>query len=342
MMVGSLFSGIGGLELGLEEAGMSVAWQVERDAYCQGVLAKNWPTVPRHGDITTFDPTTWPQVDLVCGGFPCQPHSVAGLRKGDEDERDLWGEMVRVLRQARPRWLVAENVPGLLSTAVSGVRGAFFGRVLRDLADLGFAARWDVLSAAGVGAPHLRKRVFLVAYSSRFHAERRGESGVLAGAPGPGGGPGVGTPGHALGDRRAALPNPIGARCQGPHGIQERRCELGTCRSCGGGLLPTPRASDAFGGNVPPGRQGGLSLNQVAHRWATPTVCGNWNKVGSSPTSGDGLSTQVGGRLNPAWVCLLMGFPAGWTEGVPLPGSRKPGKPKPPAPPPPTPAEPTP
>jgi DNA (cytosine-5)-methyltransferase 1 len=163
--VGSLFSGIGGLELGLERAGMTVAWQVERDKFCQRVLARHWPKVARHDDVTTFHPSDFPSVDLICGGFPCQPHSVAGLKKGADDERDLWGEFARIVGEARPRWVVAENVPGLLSTPLSGLRGGFFGRVLADLAGLGYCVRWDVLSASGVGAPHRRRRVFIVAHS---------------------------------------------------------------------------------------------------------------------------------------------------------------------------------
>lgn len=165
MRVGSLFSGIGGLELGLERAGMTVTWQVERDKFCQRVLARHWPEVVRHDDVTTFHPSGFPSVDLICGGFPCQPHSVAGLKKGADDERDLWGEFARIVGEARPRWVVAENVPGLLSTPLSGLRGGFFGKVLADLASLGYCVRWDVLSAAGVGAPHRRRRVFIVAYS---------------------------------------------------------------------------------------------------------------------------------------------------------------------------------
>lgn len=169
MRVGSLFSGIGGLELGLEWAGMTTAWQVERDPYACRVLAKHWPDVPRHDDVTTFQPATAAPVDLVCGGFPCQPHSLAGKRLASGDERDLWGHFARIIREAQPRWVVAENVPGLLSSE----GGRYFGRVLADLASLGFDAEWFVLPAAAVGAPHRRDRVFIVAHAYGKRCEER-------------------------------------------------------------------------------------------------------------------------------------------------------------------------
>lgn len=163
MRFGSLFSGIGGIDLGLERAGMSCAFQVEIDDYCSRVLAKHWPDATRFKDIkevTEDELRACGPVDLLAGGFPCQPHSLAGKRLASEDERDLWSEYVRIIRCTRPRWILAENVPGLLSSEA----GRFFGRILRDLASLGFNAEWQVLSASDLGAPHLRERVFVVAY----------------------------------------------------------------------------------------------------------------------------------------------------------------------------------
>jgi DNA (cytosine-5)-methyltransferase 1 len=167
--VGGLFSGIGGLELGLEWAGMQTAWQVERDPYACRVLAKHWPDVPRYDDVTTFQPATAAPVDLLCGGFPCQPHSLAGRRLASGDERDLWGHFARVIREAQPKWVVAENVPGLLSSE----GGRYFGRVLADLAALGFDAEWFCFSAKEVGAPHRRDRVFIVAHANS--PQRKGD-----------------------------------------------------------------------------------------------------------------------------------------------------------------------
>jgi len=168
---GSLFSGIGGLDLGLERAGMRCAWQVEIDDYATKVLAKHWPDVTRFRDVrsvgrhngsisTCYYPLA--PVDCLIGGFPCQPHSQAGERKASSDERDLWPEFARIIREIKPTWVVAENVLGLLSSE----NGAFFGGVLRDLATLGYDVRWQVLSATQFGAPHLRERVIIVAHTS--------------------------------------------------------------------------------------------------------------------------------------------------------------------------------
>ena len=178
LTVGSLFSGIGGLELGLERAGMKCLWQVEIDTYCQKVLRKHWPEADLHSDIRECGAANLVPVDLICGGFPCQPHSLAGKRKASEDERDLWGEFARIVRELRPRWVLAENVPGLLSSE----SGRFFGRVLRDLAALGYCVEWESIPAAAVGAPHRRDRVFIVADAIRPECESRaGRRGVWEG-----------------------------------------------------------------------------------------------------------------------------------------------------------------
>lgn len=170
LTVGSLFSGIGGLELGLEMAGpFKTAWQAERDPFARSVLDQHWPGVPRFEDVRNVTAQSVPRVDLICGGFPCQPHSTAGHRLASADDRDLWGEFARIIGEIAPRWVVAENVRGLLSSADPARgrgRGGFFGRVLRDLARFGFHAEWHSFQAASVGAPHLRDRVFLLAYAT--------------------------------------------------------------------------------------------------------------------------------------------------------------------------------
>lgn len=198
MKVGSLFSGIGGLELGLEAAGMQTAWQVERDPYACRVLAKHWPDVPRYDDVRTFQPATATPVDLVCGGFPCQPHSLAGKRLASADDRDLWGEFARIIREARPRWVVGENVPGLLTSE----GGRYFGRILADLAALGFNAEWFVLSATSVGASHRRERIFIVAHADGKRQQKRKLS-AIAGQQGQPGGSGNADLEHA--DRQRQL-----------------------------------------------------------------------------------------------------------------------------------------
>ena len=155
--IGSLFSGIGGLELGLERAGLGpVVWQCELDPFCRRVLAKHWPDVERFEDVTR--PRRWPNVELICGGFPCQDVSSAGKRRGLGGERSgLWYHFAKVVSQVRPRFVIVENV-------ASGVR-AWLPTVRRNLCELGYRTRAFALSAADVGAPHLRRRVFVVAHA---------------------------------------------------------------------------------------------------------------------------------------------------------------------------------
>jgi DNA (cytosine-5)-methyltransferase 1 len=162
MNVLSLFAGVGGLELGLERAGMTVVGQVELDPYCRRVLARHWPGVPQHDDVRTA-PEWWanaprPVVDMVCGGFPCQPFSLAGFQLGIDDERWMWPAMARVIRAVRPRYVLMENVSNLVRDRVA------FGIVLGDLAARGFDAEWAVLHATEFGAPTPRERVYLLAY----------------------------------------------------------------------------------------------------------------------------------------------------------------------------------
>lgn len=173
MNVGSLFSGIGGFDLGLERAGFTISWQVEIDSYCQRVLAKHWPHVTRYGDITAMDWSTVQPVDLLCGGFPCQDLSFAGKRAGIEGARSgLWSEYVRAIVQLRPRYVLVENVPGLLTNA-------YMGRVLGDLAACGYDAEWTVLSAGSIGAPHLRERVWILAYPNSHGLEAHANEEIL-------------------------------------------------------------------------------------------------------------------------------------------------------------------
>lgn len=156
LRVGSLFSGIGGLEL--ERAGVGrTVWQVEIDPFCRQVLAKHWPDATRYKDITTIDWAHVEPVEVLCGGFPCQDISNAGKRAGLAGERSgLWREYARAVRALRPRYVVVENVAALLARGL--------GDVLADLAACGYDTEWDCVPAAAVGAPHRRDRLFLVAY----------------------------------------------------------------------------------------------------------------------------------------------------------------------------------
>lgn len=166
LTVGSCFSGIGGLEIGLEwTGGFETKWQIENDAYATTVLAKHWNNVKRYGDIRSVDPSDLEPVDLICGGYPCQPFSHAGERKGSEDKRHLWPFMHRLIRSLRPRFALMENVTGHLSMG--------FDTVLRDLAECGYDAEWQVFCASDVGLPHRRERVFIIAYPNLQHGQAR-------------------------------------------------------------------------------------------------------------------------------------------------------------------------
>ena len=162
LTVGSLFSGIGGLDLGLERAGMNVIWQSEIDPYACRVLSKHWPEVPNHGDIKTINWGDVVRPDVICGGYPCQPFSNAGKRRGEDDPRHLWPWVRDAISELRPRYAILENVRGHLS--MGGLT------VIGELANIGYDAEWRVVSAASVGANHRRDRVIIVAYSKELHS----------------------------------------------------------------------------------------------------------------------------------------------------------------------------
>lgn len=168
-----LFAGYGGLELGLERAGVAhTVAQAEIDPWCREVERRHWPHAHRFEDVreVTRGAVGLDGVDLVCGGFPCQPVSVAGKRRAQADERWLWPEFARIVSELRPAIVVAENVPGLRT---AGLRD-----VLADLAALGFDAEWTCFRAWDLGAPHLRDRFWLVA-TDPDRAELRDEPGWL-------------------------------------------------------------------------------------------------------------------------------------------------------------------
>jgi DNA (cytosine-5)-methyltransferase 1 len=160
-----LFSGIGGFSLAASWAGIETVAFCEKDGYCQKVLKKHWPLVPVVDDIFKLRGDEFGPVDIVSGGFPCQPFSVAGKRKGKEDDRHLWTEMFRVIKTARPTWVLGENVAGIISMELD--------QVLSDLAGAGYATQAMVIPACGVDAPHRRDRVWIVAHSESNRARRR-------------------------------------------------------------------------------------------------------------------------------------------------------------------------
>lgn len=172
MKIGSLFSGYGGLDMAVQaHFGGTLAWYSEIEPAACRVMAAHHPGVPNLGDITTVNWADVEPVDILTGGYPCQPFSHAGKREGTNDERHLWPYVRDALDALRPMVAVFENVDGHRSLGLADVLG--------DLADLGMSARWGVVRAADAGAPHQRKRIFIVAYpSSNAWGERRGLPGI--------------------------------------------------------------------------------------------------------------------------------------------------------------------
>ena len=171
----SLFSGYGGLTLGLRLAGLNVRTvaYVEWDNYPQEIIKARirdqregrfgLDDAPIFSDISSFRGEQFRGVvDIITAGFPCQPHSVAGLQRGDTDERNKWPDTLRVIREVEPRWVVLENVPGLLSSSSDGGTPAYGGTVVGELAQVGYSVHWRTLGADDVGAPHRRKRWFCI------------------------------------------------------------------------------------------------------------------------------------------------------------------------------------
>lgn len=155
-MIGSLFSGVGGLELGLEWAGLGpVVWQVERDPWCRGVLEMHWPEAERHADVRHVGAHNLDEVEVICGGFPCQDVSVAGKGAGLDGARSgLWSEFHRIVGELRPRVVVVENVAALVARGLD--------RVVADLDAAGYRVEARIIAAGDVGAPHRRERLFII------------------------------------------------------------------------------------------------------------------------------------------------------------------------------------
>jgi DNA (cytosine-5)-methyltransferase 1 len=170
-----LFSGIGGFSLGLERAGFETIAFCEIESFCQKVLQKHWPDVPVAQDIRQLRYENGKlydaerliyqgRISLICGGFPCQPFSVAGRKRGTQDHRDLWPEMFRIIQQAQPDWIIGENVANFTNLA--------FTRTKTDLESEGYTVQPFIIPACAVGAPYRRDRVWIIAYNDRFGLEK--------------------------------------------------------------------------------------------------------------------------------------------------------------------------
>ena len=176
----SLFSGIGGFDLAAQWMGWENVFHCELDPFCQKVLAHHFPNSKLYDDVRTFDATQYRgRIDVLSGGFPCQPFSVAGQRKGTDDPRHLWPAMLRIIREVQPRYVLGENVYGLINWS----DGMVFEQVCTDLENEGYEVTPYILPACGVqNAPHRRDRVWFIAYSNHFRTSTR--PGEVQGANG--------------------------------------------------------------------------------------------------------------------------------------------------------------
>jgi DNA (cytosine-5)-methyltransferase 1 len=335
MNIGSLFSGYGGLELGVQEVlGGTVAWHSEIDPGACKILAHRYPDVPNLGDITAVNWTAVEPVDVLTGGFPCQDLSLAGLRKGlrPDTRSGLWTQFAYAIDQLRPSLVVAENVRGLLSAEAhsdlepcpwcvgdgGGVPLRALGAVLGDLADLGYDARWFGLRASDVGAPHGRFRVFVAAWPAADAGRLRGQQRGLA-APGEATGRGALA---VLGERRRVDVAPH-ASSDGRHeGWTEPARLLGgsDAAECGAGSPADPDGDGLEGvrRQLPRERDAdGCSSTHTAWGDYEPAIRRWERRLGRpAPVTIDyGKNGQP--RLSPAFVEFLMGLPAGWVTDVP-------------------------
>lgn len=293
----SLFSGIGGLDLAAEWAGFKTIGQCEWADYPTKVLEKHWPDVPRWRDIreltkdSFYERTNRRTVDVISGGFPCQPFSVAGKRKGKEDNRYLWPEMLRVIKELQPTWVIGENVPGIVHLALD--------TVLSDLEDAGYSAQPFIIPACGVDAPHKRERVAIVAYAI---GKQLGEQRKPANASKDGGK----RDDHA--GREAA------------DGIWERwQNQSATC-GMADGVRARVHEADSHTGGVRLQRGSEIPVLDAEEF----TVCSCRERERERDTHCGYRSnlrdlvevTPLGiiGRMNPEFAEWLMGYPIGWTE----------------------------
>lgn len=279
LTLGSLCTGYGGLDLAVAQVlDVATAWVADPDPGAAQILAHHWPGVPNLGDITAVDWTTVAPVDVVCGGYPCQPFSYAGHRKGIDDDRHIWPYIAQAVRVLRPRLVFLENVAGHLSLG--------FGRVLGDLAEAGYDAEWTCLRASDVGGAHRRERVFVLAFAQDADRATRGQWRVAASGQAEGGRAWA----DARGRGRAPAADPDDERGPGD----------GTARRAAQRHPESP-------GNAAAGRWG--DYLPAIRRWERVTGRAAPNPREPAPRGGE--------RLSPAFVEWLMGLDEGHVTGVP-------------------------
>ena len=325
MRVGSLFSGYGGLDLAV---GGDLAWYCEVEPAACKVMEAHHPGVPNIGDVTKVDWSQVEPVDVITGGYPCQPFSNAGNRKGTDDERHLWPYVRDAISAIRPAAAVLENVRGHLTLG--------FDVVLADLADLGWSARWGVVRAADAGAPHNRARLFIVANpdmpSGKAHDNGRQRRGhARRPQPVERGGQATTNPSgerHGSGERPTSLgrvgSQPKGSRRQTSTARQEPGA--GSAKDAAdtelhGRHWGTQRRSVSEG-------QDQRRLQQLEGRIATdwgdyaPAI-DRWEHTIGRPAPAPTLQRNERNRLNPAFVEWMMGLPEGWVTGHGLTASQE-------------------
>ena len=311
MKFGSSFSGIGAFDLGFERAGMTCVWQVEIDTRCQSVLGRHWPDVKRYGDVHDVGKHNLEPVDLVCGGFPCQDLSIAGQRAGLAGERSgLWFEFHRILTGLKPRWVVIENVPGLLSS--NG--GRDLAVILRGLEKLGYHVAGRLLDAQYFGVAQRRRRLFLVGSLGNYRCvEILFEPESLSWDSPP------------SRQKRAVAPA-IPANGDGTNRTENERTKTEMI------VVAPLRSRQSSPGISLPGRGGEDDENLVvAHsltshnqRWDFSTETFVWDNAQGDPNAEESdvvyaLNSQANQgvgvrRLTPLEYERLQGFPDGWTE----------------------------
>lgn len=305
LRLGSFCSGYGGLDLAVARVlDVEPVWFADPDPGAAAILAHHWPTVPNLGDITTVTWDDVTRVDIVTGGYPCQPFSVAGKRKGTSDARHLWPYIARALRVLRPRFAFFENVANHLRLG--------FADVLADLAALGFDAEWVTVRASGVGAAHLRRRLFVLAVAQDADRATRDQWRVTASGQAEGG--------RAWADARRRGGAPVAdAQSSGPQGARPepagRRPERSGCAAAD---------SESVGhGDARPASVGGLAPTAVASRPAAewgdyaPAI-DRWARVLGRPAPAPTEPGRHGRpRLSPVFVEWLMGLDEGHVTGVP-------------------------
>ena len=285
MRVGSLFSGYGGLDLAV---GGDLAWYAEVEPAACKVMEAHYPGVPNLGDVTKVDWSQVEPVDVITGGYPCQPFSNAGMRKGTQDERHLWPYVRDALGAIRPAAAVLENVRGHLTLG--------FDVVLADLADLGWSARWGVVRAADAGAPHSRARLFILADSASCQRRTSQPDDLQA----------RGT--TELGERPSATANPSGQR----HGGRQRSASLARL----------DRAHEASARERQRLRQEPGAGSVVSWGEYAPAI-NRWESIIGRHAPAPTVRRSERDRLNPAFVEWMMGLPEGWVTGHGLSASQE-------------------